>query len=154
MVALLICTQLLLSWIAGVELVSVLFVAFCVCHGAKKGVFVAVAFALLRCLVFGTIFSVVILYLVHFSLVGLFFGVAKDWKICKFPFVIVPAVLSTVMFSMLDNVISPLVYGIAFMPYFVASLPVMLTQSVNVAITFLVLFLPVKKAMELTAREG
>ncbi|MBO5224785.1 MAG: hypothetical protein J6C23_09785, partial [Clostridia bacterium] len=52
-VALLIVAQLALSALAGVEVVTVLLLAFCFVRGVKQGVVVATAFSLIRCFVFG-----------------------------------------------------------------------------------------------------
>ncbi len=153
MTALLICVQFALSGIAGVEIVTVLFVTFCVSHGVRKSLLTAVAFSLLRCMLFGTIVNVILLYLIHFCTVALFFGNLKNTWVCKFPIVIVFAVLATVSFTMLDNIISPIFYSVKFMPYFITSLPVMATQCVNVAITFAILFMPLKAVFTAIAKK-
>ena len=51
--ALLLATQYVFNAIKGVELVTLLFVTFCFTFGGVCGVLVAVAFCLLRCLIYG-----------------------------------------------------------------------------------------------------
>lgn len=66
MCALLIGGQYILSFAAGVEIVTLLLLCFSCVFGARQGVLCAVAFSLLRCFVFGFYPSVVVLYLVYF----------------------------------------------------------------------------------------
>lgn len=53
MAALLIACQLALSGLQGIEVVTVLFLAFCYSFGVVRGVIVANCFSLLRCLIWG-----------------------------------------------------------------------------------------------------
>ncbi len=146
MTAILCVTQLLLSMVAGVELVTLLFFVFCKNFGAKRGLLVAIAFSLLRCMLFGAVLNVIILYLIYFPLVAIFIGNFKDSKICKFPYIIVVAIIFTALFTMIDNLISPIIYGSKFLPYLMASLPVMVSHIISVGTSFLLLFLIVDKA--------
>lgn len=72
--ALLICAQLALSAVPGVEVVTALFVCLSFVFGARFGVFLGIAFSLLRCIIFGVYPTVVILYAIYFPLLGLIFG--------------------------------------------------------------------------------
>ncbi|MBQ9485401.1 MAG: hypothetical protein IJU83_01030, partial [Clostridia bacterium] len=72
--ALLLCVQFALSGVAGVELVTVFFLAFCFTFGVKAGIAVAVCFSTIRCFIFGFYPSVIILYLVYYTIFALFFG--------------------------------------------------------------------------------
>ena len=72
--ALLIGAQLVLSAIAGVEIVTVLFLAFCYRYGIKQGALVATAFSLLRCILFGFFPSVVVIYLIYYNLFAVVVG--------------------------------------------------------------------------------
>ena len=74
MVALLISVQFCLSFVSGVELVTVLFVSFCYVFGARKGVIVATVFSIIRCIVFGAFINVIILYLIYYNIVAVVFG--------------------------------------------------------------------------------
>ena len=74
MCALLLVVQFVLSFVPGVELVTALFLSFCVLFGARAGVLTATAFSLLRCFLFGFTPSVIVLYLVYFNAFALFFG--------------------------------------------------------------------------------
>ena len=72
MTSLLIAGQFALSGVAGVEVVTVLFFSFCYVFGVRRGLIVAVAYSLLRCIFFGFFPSVFILYIVYYP----FFAVA------------------------------------------------------------------------------
>lgn len=80
MCAVLIAGQLALGWLAGVEIVTVLLLCFSVCFGAICGVITAVAFSLLRCLIWGFYPAVVILYLIYYPLFALVFGLLGKIK--------------------------------------------------------------------------
>ncbi|MBR2441775.1 MAG: hypothetical protein IKB20_01715 [Clostridia bacterium] len=147
-VALLIAVQLALSVLPGVELVTVLFVAFAFTFGIGRGMVAATAFSIVRQLVFGFYPNVLILYLLYYNLLTLLFGaVGKRVKAPhkKLVFIVLLACLCTVCFTLLDNVITPLWYGytkrVAKL-YFKASLTFMLPQIACTAITVSVLFLP------------
>lgn len=74
MCALLLTVQYVLSFVPGVELVTALFLAFCVFFGRRCGVLTATAFSLLRCFLFGFYPNVIVLYLIYFNVFALFFG--------------------------------------------------------------------------------
>ena len=65
MTALLIAAQYALGFVSGVELVTVLLLTFSRVFGARCGVMTAVAFSLLRCLIYGFFPNVLLLYLVY-----------------------------------------------------------------------------------------
>lgn len=208
-VALLIAVQYVMSYVPGVELVTVLMLCFCYAAGPVAGMASATCFTLLRCLLFGFVPNVVILYLVYYNLFALLFGFlgkrsAPPWlslsllaAICVLsayfaaaglPISIVYktrakvmlwiifsvaaaitviyavllvknrskkgreladvttlAVVCTMCFTLLDDVITPLFYGYtadAAAAYFIASLYVMVAQSVCTLISVLLLFHP------------
>ena len=62
MTALLIGGQLVLSSAAGVEVVTVMFLAFCTVYGRRAGMLTATAFSLLRCILFGFFHVLIYLY--------------------------------------------------------------------------------------------
>ena len=147
-VALLIAVQLALSALPGVELVTVLFVSFAFVFGKGRGMVAATAFSILRQLVFGFHPQVLILYLVYYNLLTLLFGtigqrMQEPKK--KLFLIVLFACVSTVCFTLLDNIITPLWLGytkrVAKL-YFKASLTFMLPQLICTAITVSVLFLP------------
>ncbi len=156
-IALLIGSQFILSFISGVEIVTILFASFCYKFGFKKGLVLAVGFSLLRCIIFGFILDVVILYLVYYPLLCLVFSyLGKIFKgkfsIINLVIIVLVATVMTMVFTLLSDVITPLLYGYsikAWQLYFTASLPVMITQSVAIAITFLVAFYPIQKLFNL-----
>ncbi len=141
--ALLIGGQFALSGISGVEVVTVLLLAFAYYFGIVRGLFVANAFSLLRCLIFGFFPNVIILYLAYYNLFVLVFGLlgrrfkkAANLKI--FVVLTVTAVLMTVFFTALDDVISPVYYGFsagAAKAYAIASLAAVIPQVICTFIT-------------------
>jgi hypothetical protein len=153
--ALLIGVQFALSGVPGVELVTVLLLSFCFTMGVKAGVTVAVCFSAIRCLLFGFFPSVLALYLVYYTGFALFFGFLGNVfhrKITLKALVCVDvlAVVFTAMFSLLDDVITPLFYGLgknAAIAYFYSSLPFMLSQCICAAISVGLLFVPISKAL-------
>lgn len=66
--------QYVFSFVAGVELVTVIFACFCAVFGVRRGVLCAVVFSLLRCIVFGFAPNAIVLYLVYYPLFALVFG--------------------------------------------------------------------------------
>lgn len=159
-VALTIVAQLCFAAIPGVEVVTLLFVSFTFSFGAKRGVFAATAFSLLRQFIFGFSPTVLILYLVYYNVLAVGFG-ALGAKI-KNParslwLVVLTACLCSVCFSMLDNIITPLWYHYtprAAHAYFLASLTVMIPQVICTAVTVGLLFLPLHKVFVLVKSWG
>lgn len=80
MVALLISVQFCLSFVSGVELVTVLFVSFCYVFGVKKGIVVATVFSIVRCIIFGFFINIILLYLVYYNFVAIVFGLLSKHK--------------------------------------------------------------------------
>ena len=74
MTALLIAAQYVLSFVSGVELVTVLLLTFSYVFGVRCGVLTAAAFSLLRCLIFGFFPNVLLLYLVYYTSFAALFG--------------------------------------------------------------------------------
>ena len=152
-VALLIGGQMALSGISGVEIVTVVLLCLCFCCGIQTGVAIATTFSLLRCFFFGFQINVIVLYLVYYNLFALFFGwlgkcFAGNMTLARRVIVIVTAMAFTVLFTLLDDVITPLIYGFhgkAAMAYFLQSLTAMVPQTVCTAVTVSVLFTPLTK---------
>lgn len=152
--ALLICVQFVLSGVAGVELVTVFFLAFCFSAGVKKGVAVAVCFSLIRCFLFGFYPSVIILYLVYYTGFAAFFGFLgnkfdRQATFTAFLWAVILSTAFTAAFTLLDDAITPLFYGFgenAAKAYFYASLPFMLSQCICVTISASILFVPLCRA--------
>lgn len=155
-VALLIGGQLALSAVAGIEIVTVMMLCLCYCYGIRHGIAIATTFSLLRCFVFGFQVNVIVLYLVYYNLFGIFYGwlgkrlagTAMFWKTA---IVVATAVVFTVLFTMLDNVITPLIF--AFHPnaakaYFFGSLYAVIPQSICTFVTVLVCFVPLTKVIK------
>lgn len=154
-VALVISAQLVFAAIPGVELVTILFVAYAFTFGIARGMIAATAFSLLRQIVFGFSPTVLILYLTYYNFLTLIFGIlGKNIKEPrkKLFWLVLVACVCTVCFTLLDNVITPLWYGYtqkAARLYFKYSLPVMIPQTVCTAITTTLLFLPLYKTFSI-----
>ncbi|MDE5788905.1 MAG: hypothetical protein K2H78_00660 [Clostridia bacterium] len=148
--ALLIGGQFVLSGISGVEIVTVLLLGFAYCFGVVRGLFVANAFSLLRCLIFGFFPNVIILYLIYYNLFVLVFGLLgrgfkKAANLKLLVVLTVAAALMTAFFTALDDVITPLYYGFsakAAKAYALASLAAVIPQVICTLIT-VPLILPV-----------
>lgn len=155
--ALLIGGQYVLSGISGIEIVTVLFLAFTYMCGIVQGLLVANAFSLLRCFIFGFTPSVIVLYLVYYNIFALVFGTIgklfnREYSIKKHVIIILIAVIMTVLFTMLDNVITPLMYGFtakATKVYFLASLYTVIPQMICTFVTVLIIFPGLLKAFKL-----
>ena len=149
-VALLIALQYALSFVPGVELVTVTFVAFSCVFGCKRAVITATAFSLLRQLVFGFYPPVLVLYLVYFNLLGLIVGAigARFAGSPRLGLMVAVSAVSTLCFTLLDNVITPLWLGYSantFWLYFKASLPFALIQTACAVVSTAALFKPLVK---------
>ncbi len=153
-VALLIGGQLALSSLAGVEVVTVLLLCFAYRFGARKGVAVATAFSLVRCLIFGFYLPVIVVYLIYFNAFALFFawlgkgGQAISMK--KLPLVVFCAVLFTASFTLLDDIVTPLFYGFTWQAskaYFIASLYTLFPQMASTLITVTLFAKPLVKVL-------
>ena len=155
-VALLIAGQLALSSVTGIEIVTVMLLCFCYCYGIRHGVATATTFSLLRCFVFGFQVNVIALYLIYYNLFAIFFGwlgarfTGKN-ALLKTVVIVVSAVIFTVLFTLLDDVITPLIYGFsenAAKVYFYQSLTAMIPQTVCTAVTVTLLFHPLTRVIK------
>ena len=153
--AILIGGQLVLSGIAGIEIVTVLMLCFCFSYSIKDGVLIATTFSLLRCFIFGFFVNVVVLYLIYYTLFAIFFGwLGKKFsdKISfpRFLCVLFSAIIFTIFFTLLDNVLTPLMFRFnlnAAKTYFLASLYSLVPQIICTAVTVSALFLPLTKVI-------
>ena len=154
-VAMLIGGQLALSGISGLEIVTVMMLCLCFCYGIRAGVAIATVFSLLRCFVFGFQVNVIVLYLIYYNLFALFYGwlgtrFTGKISFLKMGLIVVSAMAFTVCFTLLDNVITPLMYGFhanAAKVYFLQSLTAVIPQTVCVLVTVSVLFTPLTKVI-------
>ena len=155
-VALLIGGQLALSSISGIEIVTVMMLCFCYCYGVRHGIAVATTFSLLRCFVFGFQINVIVLYLIYYNLFAIFFGwlgvrFAGETSLVKTVIAVAAAVVFTVMFTLLDDVITPLIFGFhknAAVVYFFNSLYAVIPQSICAAVTVAVCFRPLTRVIQ------
>lgn len=146
--ALLIGGQLALSGISGIEVVTVLLLTFVYRYGIAQGLFVANSFSLLRCFIFGFMPNVIVLYLVYYNIFVLVFGVVgnifkHEYSIKKHVIIILTAVIMTALFTIIDNVLTPLIYSFtpnAAKVYFMASLYTIIPQTICTFIMVLTIF--------------
>lgn len=154
-VALLIGGQVALSSISGIEIVTVMMVCFCFSYGIRQGIAIATTFSLLRCFIFGFQVNVIVLYLVYYNLFAIFFGwlggrLSGGMSFCKTAIVVASAVVFTVFFTLLDDIITPLIFAFhpnAALAYFMGSLYAVIPQSVCAAVTVAVCFPPLTKVI-------
>lgn len=152
-VALLIASQLALSAVAGLEFVTVLLLSFCYSFGALRGSLVATLFSLLRCLIFGFFINVVVLYLIYYNLFALFFGwlgkrLKQGTTLTKTALVVALAAVFTVCFTLLDDLLTPLIFQFsktATEAYFYASLYTLIPQTVFSSLSVAIFFIPMTK---------
>ena len=155
--ALLIAGQYLLSGIAGVEIVTVLFACFCFYFGVVNGLITATLYSLLRCFIFGFFPNVIVLYLVYFNIFAIVFGLIgrlfdKKTSLIKLIIIVVVACIMTCLFTLLDNIITPLMLSMserAWQAYVYGSFVVVVSQVISTAISVSVLFVPLTKAFSL-----
>ena len=154
-VALLIGGQMALSGISGIEIVTVMLLCFCFHYGIRHGIAVATTFSLLRCFFFGFQVNVIVLYLVYYNLFALFFGwlgkrITGKISLPKLCIIVASAVVFTVLFTMLDNVITPLIFAFhknAAAVYFAQSLYALVPQTICTAVTVSILFVPLTRIL-------
>ncbi len=158
-VALVLASQLALSAIPGVELVSVLFITYSFVFGAGRGALSATAFSLLRCFLFGFFPNVLALYLVYYNLLTLLFGflgkrpIQSGWK--QLLLLTLIACVCTVLFTVIDDILTPLWYGYtaqAWRLYAIGSLYFLFPQVICTAISVPLLFFPLKKTFGIARR--
>lgn len=148
--ALLIGGQFALSFVAGVEVVTVLLLTFAYRFGFRRSLILVNAFCVLRCFIFGFFPTVIILYFIYYNLFVLLFAfIGKRFKgkltVVKLIVIVCLAALSNACFTILDDIITPLFYSFdptAAKAYFVASLYTMATHVANTIITVSILFPP------------
>ena len=155
-VALLIAAQLALTSVNGIEIVTVMLLCFCYCYGVRHGIAIATTFSLLRCFVFGFQINVIVLYLIYYNLFAIFFGwlgvrfTGKN-TLLKTVTVVAAAVVFTALFTLLDDVITPLIFAFsenATRVYFYQSLTAVVPQTICAAVTVSVCFHPLTKVIQ------
>lgn len=155
-VALLIGGQFVLSGVSGIEIVTVLLLAYCYVCGVRQGMLVANAFILLRCFIFGFAPNVLILYFVYYNLFAVVFGLigkafARRYSPIKHAALVLAAIVMTALFTVADNVLTPLMYGFspfATKGYWAASLYTMIPQLICSLVTVSLMFLPLYKLLK------
>ena len=155
-VAMLIGGQLALSGISGIEIVTVMMLCFCFSYGIRTGLAIATVFSLLRCLVFGFQINVIVLYLIYYNSFAAFYGwlgrrLSGRISPARNIIVVASAMALTVLFTLLDDVITPLIFGFhpnAAKVYFLQSLYALIPQTICSMVTVSVLFTPLTKVIQ------
>lgn len=148
MTALLLGGQLVLSSVSGVEVVTVLLLCFAYSFGSARGMLVATAFSLLRCFLFGFFLHVILLYLIYFNAFAFVWGKLGKHGLRHLGAVVPIAVLCTVCFTLIDNILWPLIGGLTWdgtKIYWLGSLSAVIPQSICTAVTVLIGFYPLTK---------
>ena len=154
-VALLIAVQIALSAISGVELVTVILLCLSFCYGIRTGLAIATTFSLLRCFYFGFDIKIILLYLIYYDIFALFFGWLGrrfDGKVTllRLGIIVSIAAVFTVMFTMLDNALTVLMFGLrgnAITVYCLQSLTAMVPQTICTLVTVSLLFTPLVRVI-------
>ena len=155
-VALLIGAQMALSVVTGVEFVTVILLCLSFCYGIRTGLAIATTFSLLRCFFFGFQINVIVLYLVYYNLFVLAFGAlgkcfAGKINLTRHVIIVATAVVFTVLFTLLDDLITPLIFAFgrnAAKVYFFQSLTAMVPQMICTAISVSLLFIPLTRVIK------
>ncbi len=114
MCALLIGGQYALSFVMGVEVVTLLLVCFSYVFGARRGMICAVAFSILRCFFWGFYPTVIILYLIYYPLLAAVFGALghiKESTFKNYPFKFA-AIVNVVLFALIAACAAGFVLGL------------------------------------------
>lgn len=162
-VALLIALQYTLSFVPGVELVTVFLLCFCYAFGAVAGMITSTCFSLLRCFVFGFYPNVLALYLIYYNGFSLLFGAlgkkfsaSGNKAVAELAIITALATICTALFTLLDDIISPLFYGLpqdAARAYFISSLYVIPPQCLCTLISVGLLFIPLSRVFKSAVRQ-
>lgn len=148
-VALLISAQYVLSFISGIEIVTVLLLCYCFVFGSIRGMIVATVFSLVRCLVFGFNPNVIVLYLIYYNLFALFFGFIGK-KTDSLSIITLCSVVFTTFFTFLDDLITPFILGFnmkATVTYMFSSLYTLIPHMLCTFVTVILLFKPLSRVM-------
>lgn len=147
-VAVLIVSQLTLSSLNGIELVTVILASIAFYYGLKIGIVTVNIFIILRAFIFGFFPSVMVLYFVYYNLFVVCFNFIgykanRDISIKVEVFTLITAVIMTIMFTVLDNIITPLWFSFSLetaKAYWLMSLTAVIPQVICTIITVFLIF--------------
>ncbi len=155
-VALVIAAQLCLSFLPGIELVTLLFISYSFAFGWKRGMIAATVFSTLRQFIFGFFPNIFLLYLVYYNFLTFLFGCLGSVKPARsLWWLTLLACLCTAFFSLIDCAINFFWFGLTaegLKGYFLATLAVALPHIGCTAVTVGVLFLPLQTAFRIVKR--
>lgn len=162
-VAILIVSQVALSAINGIELITVLLASFVFCYGFRLGFAAVNSFILIRCAIYGFYPSIMLLYLTYYNLFVLVMGFignkSRHWLSRKaFAVSLIGVILLVAMFTVLDDIITPLYYSLNWAitkTYWAMSLTAVIPQEICAILTMIFIFpILVKTFTKLSYRKG
>lgn len=147
-VSVLLVSQLALSSLNGIELVTVILASIAFYFGFKIGLITVNVFIILRAFIFGFFPSVMVLYFVYYNLFVVLFNFVgykanRDISIKAEVFTLITAVIMTIMFTVLDNIITPLWFSFNLettRAYCLMSLTAVIPQVICTIITVFLIF--------------
>lgn len=162
-VAILIVSQVALSAINGIELITVLLASFVFCYGFRLGFSTVNSFILIRCAIYGFYPSVMLLYITYYNLFALvvgFIGSKSRHKLARKSFAasLIAIIVLVLMFTVLDDIITPLYYSLNWVmtkSYWMMSLTAVIPQEICAILTMIFLFpILVKTFTQLSYSKG
>lgn len=147
-VCVLLASQLALSAINGVELVTALLAGFAFSMSAKKGFAVVNIFVIIRSTIFGFFPSVMILYFFYYNIFVLTFwaiGKKSNHELSKKSFAVslIAVIALVAIFTALDDIITPIFYSLDWnttKAYWIMSLTSVIPQEICAILTMIFLF--------------
>ena len=147
-VAILTVSQVILSAINGIELVTVLLAGFAFGCGLRRGFLAVNIFIVIRTVLFGFYPSIMILYFSYYNLFVLVMGLIgrrarHDLETRSFAISLVAVIVLVLAFTVLDDIITPLYYGLDWNTtkgYWIMSLTAIIPQEICAVLTMPLLF--------------
>ena len=147
MSAMLVIGKLALSFIPNVEVVTTLTIVFGVCFGLRA-VAASVVFCTADMFLYAFSLDVAISYFVYWPLLCLSAAVLSALKVKSLYVYLIVALIGTLFFGLLTSLVFSLLYGVPFIPVYVAGLPFYAFQLVSSLVFMLVGFNPLTKVLK------
>ena len=137
----------MLSFIPNVEVVTTLTIVFGVCFGLRA-VAASVVFCTADMFLYAFSLDVAISYFVYWPLLCLSAAVLSALKVKSLYVYLIVALIGTLFFGLLTSLVFSLLYGVPFIPVYVAGLPFYAFQLVSSLVFMLVGFNPLTKVLK------
>lgn len=147
MSAMLVIGKLALSFIPNVEVVTTLTILFGVCFGLRA-VAASVVFCTADMFLYAFSLDVAISYYLYWPLLCLSAAVLSALKVKSLYVYLIVALIGTLFFGLLTSLVFSLLYGVPFIPVYVAGLPFYAFQLVSSLVFMLVGFNPLTKVLK------